>query len=83
MWHALIRKYKGLKVSNRRINKLAGKLGVHDPWDIPYDECVFQLRQACKEYKKFIPNVFSERQHFNESLAERNAKISNKKSVPF
>ena len=29
LWHALIRKYKGLKVSNRRINKLAGKLGIY------------------------------------------------------
>ena len=78
LWLSLIRRYRGLKVSNRRIRYLSDRLNIHDPWNISYEECIYQIKYACNAYKKFIPNAYTERKYFNEHLAEMNASIMNK-----
>ena len=78
LWILVIRRKYGRRISSTTIRRLASKLKIGSPLGVDFTEVKYRIKLATQRYIEFIKNAKTERDTFNESLANANARANNK-----
>ena len=70
LWAMILRKRKGIRVSNTRIRQFMGKSGIWDAFSVNLEDAEAKLKSAHKKYRVAKKNAAVWRDDFMVSLAE-------------